>query len=123
MSMSERDIKALRKTSSRGFRLACTIGMSLVIILFLILTAINMWLCHRFAVQAGLTVVEVFSKWMVGISASEAYLGISLLAIQRLQMALTSVAVAIILGLTLWGLLSTSKRNARILKFLEESKI
>ena len=123
MSISESDIKALRKTSSRGFRLAWTIGISLVITLFLIATVIHMWLCHRFAVQAGLTVVGVFSKWIAGISASEVDLGILLLAIQRLQMALISLAVAIILGVTLWGLLSTANRNARILKFLEENKI
>lgn len=123
MSISEGDIKALRKTSSRRFRLACTIGISLVITLFLITAVIDIWLCHRFAVQAGLTVVEVFSKWIAGISASEGDLGILLLAIQRLQMALISLAVAIILGLTLWGLLSASHRNARILKFLEENKL
>jgi hypothetical protein len=123
MSISESDIKALRKTSSRGFRLAWTIGISLVITLFSTATVINMWLCHRFAVQTGLTVVEVFSKWIAGISASEVALGILLLAIQRLQMALLSLVVALILGLILWGLLSTSSRNARILKFLEENKI
>jgi len=122
MSISENDIKALRKTSSRGFRLACSIGISLVITLFLIATVIHMWLCYRFAVQAGFSVVEVFSKWIVGISEPEVYLGILLLAVQRLQMALTSLAVAMILGLTLWGLLATSNRNARILKFLEENK-
>lgn len=122
MSISESDIKALRKTSSRGFRLACTIGISLVITLFLIATVINIWLCYRFAVQAGFTVAEVFSKWIIGISESEVYLGILVLSIQRLQMALTSLAVAMILGLALWGLLSTSNRNARILKFLEENK-
>jgi predicted membrane-bound spermidine synthase len=121
MSLDESDIKALRRTSSTGFRLACTIGMSLVITLFLMATVVNMWLCHRLAARAGVTVIEVFSKWIAGISASEAYLGILLLAIQRLQMALTSLAVVGILGLTLWGLLSTASRNARILKFLEEN--
>jgi hypothetical protein len=120
MSISESDIKALRRTSSRGFRLACIIGISLVITLFLMATVVNMWLCHRLAAQAGVTVAEVFSKWIAGISASELHIGILLLAIQRLQMALTSLAVAVVLGLTLWGLLSTAGRNARILKFLEE---
>jgi hypothetical protein len=123
MSLSERDMKALRRTGSGGFRVAWTIGIAVVITLFLIAAAINMWLCQRFAVHVGLTAVGVFGRWVEGISASEVHLAILLLAIQRLQMALTSLAVAAILGLTLWGLRSTSKRNARILKFLEENKM
>ncbi|MCJ7664719.1 MAG: hypothetical protein MUO24_10840 [Desulfobacterales bacterium] len=78
-----------------------------------------MSLCHGFAAMAGLTVGEVFITWIKGVSASQASLQIVLLATQRLQMALISLAVAAILAVALWALLTTSYRNARILKSLK----
>ncbi|OGP56270.1 MAG: hypothetical protein A2Y65_03955 [Deltaproteobacteria bacterium RBG_13_52_11] len=122
MSITKQDIKVLRQTSSKLFRLACTIGISLIIIVFLTGAVNNIRLCHRFAVMAGFTVGQVFNKWITGISESETQLEIVLLAVQRLQMALGSLAIVALLAVALWVLLSTSYRNARILKALKIRK-
>jgi membrane protein implicated in regulation of membrane protease activity len=86
---------------------------------FLVGAANNMRLCHGFAAMVGLTVGGVFITWIKGVSASQASLEIVLLATQRLQMALISLAVVAILAVALWALLTTSYRNARILKSLK----
>jgi hypothetical protein len=122
MSLTKQDIKVLSQTSTKLFRLACTIGMSLVIIVFLAGAVNNIRLCHRFAVLSGLTVGQVFSTWIKGISEPKAHIEIVLLAVQRLQMALGSLAIVALLAVALWVLLSTSYRNARILKALKIRK-
>jgi hypothetical protein len=73
--------------------------------------------------MAGSSVGEVFTKWREGISSVELYPGILLMAIQRLQMALTSVVLVIFFGFVLWARLSASNRNSRILEFIEKVKI
>jgi hypothetical protein len=119
MGITKRDIKVLTQTSSKQFRLACTLGLALVILIFLVGAVNNIRLCHRFAAMAGLTVAEVFSTWIKGVSESQASLETVLLATQRLQMALISLAVVALLAVALWTLLSTSNRNARILESLK----
>jgi hypothetical protein len=119
MGITKRDIKVLTQTSTKQFRLACALGLALVILVFLVGAVNNIRLCHRFAAMAGLTVAEVFSTWIKGVSASQASLETVLLATQRLQMALISLAVVAILAVALWTLLSTSNRNARILESLK----
>jgi hypothetical protein len=71
----------------------------------------------------GLTISDVFLKWTEGISLSKQYSGTFLIAIQRLQTALTQIVLAFLCGLVLWSKESAAKRNARILKFIEEKKI
>ena len=122
MSITKQDIKVLRQTSSMLFRLTCTIGIPLIIVVFLVGAVNDIWICHRFAAQAGLTVGEVFGTWIRGVATSETQLATVLLAIQRLQMALGSFVVALLLAVALWVLLSTSYRNARILKSLKVKK-
>jgi hypothetical protein len=76
-------------------------------------------LCHSFAAMAGLTFGQTFSTWLKGVPASQAALGIVLLARQRLEMALISLAVVAILAIALWALLAAANRNARILQSLK----
>jgi hypothetical protein len=119
MGITKRDIKVLMQTSTKQFRLACTISIALAIMVFLVGAVNNMRLCHAFAAMVGLTAGGVFITWIKGVSASQASLEIVLLATQRLQMALISLAVVAILAVALWALLTTSYRNARILKSLK----
>ncbi len=122
MSITEQDIKVLRKTSSKSFRLAFTIMACFLIVVFLITAGLNIYFCHRLALMEGLTITDIFVRWTKGISLSEQYSGKLLSAIQRLQTALTSIVLAIIFGLLLWFKQSASKRNARILRFIEEKR-
>jgi hypothetical protein len=122
MGITKRDIKVLQQTSSKQFRLACTIGIALVIVVFLVGAVNNIRLCHGFGALAGLSVGQVFVTWIKGVPESQISLEIVLLAIQRLQLALISLAVVAILAVALWALLATSYRNARILESLKGKK-
>jgi hypothetical protein len=122
MGVTKRDIKVLKQTSSKQFRLACTIGIGLAIIVFLAGAVNDLRLCRAFAAMAGLTFGQVFGTWIKGVPASQASLEIVLLATQRLQMALISLAVVAILAVALWALLATANRNARILESLKGKK-
>ena len=119
MGITKRDIKVLQQTSSQQFRLASTIGIGLAIMVFLVGAVNDIRLCHSFAAMAGLTFGQVFSTWIKGVPASQASLEIVLLATQRLQMALISLAVVAILAIALWTLLATANRSARILESLK----
>jgi hypothetical protein len=122
MGITKRDIKVLKQTSSKQFRLACTIGIGLAIMIFLVGTVNDIRLCRSFAAMAGLTFGQVFGTWIKGVPASQASLEIVLLATQRLQMALISLAVVAILAVSLWALLATANRNVRILESLKGKK-
>ncbi len=91
----------------------------MAILIFLVGALNDIRLCHSFAAMAGLTFGEVFSTWIKGVPASQAALEIVLLATQRLQMALISLAVVAILAISLWTLLAAANRNARILQSLK----
>jgi hypothetical protein len=119
MGITKRDIKILKQTSTKQFRLASTIGIGLAIMVFLLGAVNDIRLCHSFAAMAGLTFGQTFVTWIKGVPASQAALEIVLLATQRLQMALISLAVVAILAVSLWTLLATSKRNVRILESLK----
>ena len=99
------------------------IFLSLATLFFLIMAAINLQLCRRFAVVEGLTVPQIFSKWVEGISPKRVYSGTLLIAIQRLQMAMTLIVLAAFGVFALIVRLSASSRNARILTFIEERKM
>jgi len=67
----------------------------------------------------GLSIPEVFSKWVKGFSITDHYPGTLLLAIQRLQSALIEIFLAILCGFLFLARKSSFKRNARLLKFIE----
>jgi hypothetical protein len=101
--------------------MAFAILMSFLVVFLLTMAGINIHLCNRFALMEGLTISDVFGKWTEGISPSGQYSGKLLIAIQRLQTALTEIAMAIICGFVFWARQLASKRNARILNFIEEN--
>jgi hypothetical protein len=87
------------------------------------MAAVNLQICRRFAVMEGFTVPQVFSKWVEGISPKGEYSGTLLIAIQRLQNAMTLIALAAIFAVVLLARLSAWNRNARILRFIEEREM
>ncbi len=119
MGITKRDIKVLKQTSSQQFRVASTIGIGVAIVVFLLDAANDIRLCHSFAAMAGLTFGQTFSIWIKGVPASQTALEIVLLATQRLEMALISLAVVAILAVSLWALLAAASRHARILQSLK----
>ena len=96
---------------------------SLTILFFLVMATVHLQICRRFAVMEGLTVSQVFSKWVEGISPTRNYSGILLIAMQKLQNAMTDIALAAISAFFLLVGLSALNRNARILRFIEERKM
>ena len=122
MGITKRDIKILQQTSSRKFRLACILGIGLVIVIFLAGAVYDIRLCSAFAAMAGLTFGQACALWIKGVPASQPSLHIVLLATQRLQMALISLVVVAALAVALWSLLGTANRNVRILGSLRVKK-
>jgi hypothetical protein len=119
MGITKRDIKVLQQTSSRKFRVAATIGIGVAILVFSLNAINDIRLCLIFAAMAGLTFGQIFIIWIKGVPASQASLGIVLLATQRLEMALISLAVVAILAVSMWTLLAAANRNVRILQSLK----
>lgn len=123
MSITEQDIKALKQGTSKRFRVITLIVMPLTIIILLCVGILNFLLCYRFATMAGLSVSQVFEKWIEGIDLSQQYSGVLIMALQRLQTGLTQIILAIFFVFLLWAQQSITKRNARILKFIEEKNL
>jgi hypothetical protein len=119
MGITKRDSKVLQQTSTQQFRVACIIGIAVAGAVFLVGAVNDIRLCLAFAAKAGLTFGQVFGTWITGVPPSQDALETMLLATQRLQMALISLAVVAILAISLWALLTTSHRNARILESLK----
>jgi hypothetical protein len=119
MGITKRDIKVLQQTSSRQFRVAATISIGAAILVFLLNAMNDIRLCLSFAAMAGLSFGQIFSIWIKGVPASQASLEIVLLATQRLEMALISLAVVAILAVSMWTLLAAANRNVRILQSLK----
>ena len=122
MGITKRDLKILQQTSSRKFRLASIMGIGLAIVVFLAGAVNDVRLCNAFADMAGLTLAQACALWIKGVPASQSSLQIVLLATQRLQMALISLAVVAALAVALWALLATANRNVRILESLKVKK-
>ena len=118
MSITEQDIKALKKTSSKSQQWALFI-LPLMVLFLLTMATLNLSLCHRFASMEGLDISEVFSKWVEGFSITDHYPGTLLMAIQRLETALIEIFLVILFGFLFWTRKSSFKRNARLLKFIE----
>ncbi len=121
MSITDRDIKLLRKSASKSYRLLFSISFFLLIVCCLTTAAMNIYLCNRFALMEGLTISDVFAKWTEGISQSGQYSGKLLMAIQRLQTALTVIVLAFLGGIFFLTRHLASQRDARILRFIEEN--
>lgn len=69
MSITDRDIKMLRKSASKSYRLLFVISFVFLIVCCFSTAAMNIYLCNRFAQMEGLTVSDVFIKWTEGISS------------------------------------------------------
>jgi hypothetical protein len=122
MGITKRDIRILQQTSSQQFRLVCILGIGLAILVFLAGAVNDIRLCSAFAAMARLTFGQACALWIKGVPSSQPSLQIVLLATQRLQMSLISLAVVAALAIVLWALLATANRNVRILESLKIKK-
>ncbi|MGO9021680.1 MAG: hypothetical protein ACLQVJ_25365 [Syntrophobacteraceae bacterium] len=117
--MIDRDIKWLKKTTSKNHLLAFYAFYSFGIVSMLVIAAINFRSCHYLANSQGLTVLGVFAKWLHGISPSEFYSGRLLIAISTLANALMQIGLAIVFGVFFFTQRSVLRRNIRILNCIE----
>ncbi|MDD5679259.1 MAG: hypothetical protein PHW60_14905 [Kiritimatiellae bacterium] len=120
MKLPEKDIRDLRKRTSR---LACVVPMiviPLVIVMNLAVAIINFTLSARIAETLGLSFIQIIEKWIEGISVSKEYSGIFLKAVERWETGLLQLTVAffILLFFVFW--LQRVGREKRILQFIEE---
>jgi hypothetical protein len=120
MKLPEKDIRDLRKRTSR---LACVVPMiaiPLVIVMNLVVAIINFTLSARIAETLGLSFIQIIEKWIEGISVSKEYSGIFLKAVERWEIGLLQLIVAFFILLLFVFWLHRVGREKRILQFIEE---
>ncbi|MFA5177576.1 MAG: hypothetical protein WC440_05480 [Candidatus Omnitrophota bacterium] len=120
MKLPEKDIKFLRKRTSRLACVVPAIFFPLAIVINLVVAIMNFTLSARIAKILGLSFIQIIEKWIEGISVSKEYSGIFLKAIERWETGLLQLTVAlfILLFFVIW--LKQVGREKRILKFIEE---
>lgn len=123
MSLTERDIKSLKDTTSKGYRLFIFIFFPIATITLLCAGIFNFLLSHRFATMEGLSILRVFEIWWEGISLSQQYSGGLIHSIGRLQSGLTNICFFFVGIFVLLAMRIKISRDARILKFIEENKL
>jgi hypothetical protein len=120
--ITESDIKALRTTSSKSYRVILLTVFPFGIVVFFACGVVNFLLSARFAETAGVTMREVIGTCFSEPSASQQYSGMLLKAVGHFETGLMEVvAVAFYAGLM--GIAWKQHRmNTRILKFIEDKR-
>jgi hypothetical protein len=122
-TITEQDIKALRKSQSKAVRLTTLIMIPLMFAVMVVVGGINLYFCSRFSDMAGMSMVEVIRGWFAGIDTSAQYSGMYLKAMERWETSIMDFTVAGFAVLMFVVGRRASKRNARILRFIEEKGI
>ena len=99
---------------------AANIVVPLGIMIFVVVGVINLHFCSRFAELAGMNMAEIIRSWFHGIDISAQYSGKFLKALERWDTAIIEFSVPGIMALMTVSARQAMKRNARILKFIEE---
>ncbi|MCC7145590.1 MAG: hypothetical protein IT443_04020 [Phycisphaeraceae bacterium] len=117
--VTEKDLKYLRKSTSKVGKWAVMIVFPVASCLMFAAGIGNIRLCSRFAKMADMTLGEVIQASFQDINVYERYTGFFLRAVDRLQAGVLAIAGGIFIAICFWVCLHTAKRNARILKFIE----
>ncbi|MCX6991866.1 MAG: hypothetical protein NT011_01860 [Kiritimatiellaeota bacterium] len=122
ISITEKDLRVLRKRTSKGTRIAVMIAFPVVIVFNVVAGIINFHLSARFASFVDLTFPQVIQKWFEGTSVTEQYTGIFLKAIERWTTGLIQITFAVFFAVLLISTLKRIARERRILAFIEENR-
>jgi len=122
-TITEDDIKALRKSQSKAVRLTALIMIPLLVVFLIVAGGVNLYFCSRFSDMAGMSMAEVVRGWLAGIDISKEYSGTYLRALERWETSIIQFAMAGFGGVMFVVARRTSKRNARILRLIEQKRI
>jgi hypothetical protein len=122
-TITEGDVKALQKSQSKTLRLTVLITVPLVIIFLIVAGCLDLYLCARFSSRAGISMAEVIRGWFAGIDPSAKYSGIYLWALDSWIQAILHFSEAVFFAIMFVVYQLESKRNARILRFIEQKGI
>ncbi len=121
-AITEEDIRALRKSTSKATRLATFIVLPLFVAFLIAAGSVNLHFCSRFSDMAGMNMADVIGGWFAGIDTSAQYSGAYLKALERWVAGISELSVAGFVALMWVGARRMAKRNARILKVIEEKE-
>ena len=122
-TITEDDIKALRKSQSKAVRITTLTTIPFAFVFMIVSGCVNLHLCARFSSMAGISMAEVIRGWFAGIDISKEYSGIYLTALERWETSILQFAMAGFAAIMFVVARRTSKRNARLLRFIEEKDI
>jgi predicted membrane-bound mannosyltransferase len=122
-TITEEDVKALRKAQSKAARLMGLIMIPLFVGLLVVCGVINLYFCSRFAHGAGMSMAEFIRSWFSDIDVSQTYAGMYVKALEVWGNAIIELTVAGLGAFMFVIARKVAKRNARILKFIEDKGI
>jgi hypothetical protein len=120
--MTERDIKRLRRSSSRRYRVGVIVAVTLLMLTFSVCGALNLIIAHRYAQESGTSLAGLFRDDTAGFDIDRTYPGTYVRALDRYTgglLELMLVPYFLLQGITSWFLMN---RNVRILKTLERQQ-
>jgi len=118
--ITEKDIRVLQKSQSKAVRLTTLIMFPFAVTFMVAVGGINLYLCSHYSSMAGISVADVIRGWFAGIDTSANYSGMYLKAMERWVTAITQFAAACAMAFMFAAARRASRRNARILRFIEE---
>lgn len=121
--ITEDDIKALRKSTSKSLCLTTRIVIPFVVVFLIAVGTINLYFCARLSDMAGMSMTEVIRGWFAGIDPSAHYSGSYIKAQERWVTGITQFALAGIGAIMFAVRRRAAKRDEHILRFIEEKSI
>jgi hypothetical protein len=120
--ITESDMKALRTSASRRYRVIVLTAFPFAIATCLVGGVANFMLSARFAEMSGMTMHDVTNGMFASFPVSEQFPGGFVTAVQRFDLGLILfLAAALQAGMMTLALIY-QKRNTRLLKFIEEKR-
>jgi hypothetical protein len=121
-TITEDDLRTLRQSTSKTKRLAVLWALLLFIVLLVVTGVLNLYLCRRYAAQAGFNMSGIVRNWFSGTDLTAQYSGTYITAQERWVIGITQFALAGFVALAVTLERRVAKRNARILRFIEETE-
>jgi hypothetical protein len=118
--LTKKDINALVGSTQKYYILSICIIVFLIAF-FVFIAGYDFYLSLHYANLYGLDFSNTVSLWNEEPTLKRIYSGYEHLSIHRLNMSILSLGMAIIFSLQLWVIISTRKRNQRILSVLVQS--
>ena len=117
--LNDKDKKYLSGVSDRVYLLSMATLITVALI-FVAGFVRNLYLAKIIGSIEGYEIVDVVAHWAHGVELKESYSGVYVMATNRFEMAFLDLGVAIVLGMSVWAVHASRKRNIRITRALKD---